>query len=82
MTALYLPTHNLHVSSCCLFLPCFCFNIFGVPPNQNQDATGNKCDASGWYPGETKYKDPIRPNVSFAEYLKQKAEKEAAEGGA
>lgn len=51
-------------------------------PRARQDATGNKCDASGWYPGEARYKDPIRPNVSFAEYLKQKAEKEAKEAGA
>lgn len=45
-----------------------------------QDDKGNKCDSSGYYPGETRYKDPVRPTVSFAEYLKQKAEKEAAEG--
>lgn len=32
-----------------------------------QDAAGNKCDASGYYPGEGRYKDPIRPDVSFAE---------------
>lgn len=42
-----------------------------------KDAAGNKCDASGYYPGEGRYKDPIRPDVSFAEYMKQKAEKEA-----
>lgn len=32
-----------------------------------QDSAGNKCDASGFYPGEGRYKDPIRPDVSFAE---------------
>ncbi|CAN0081077.1 unnamed protein product [Pylaiella littoralis] len=42
-----------------------------------KDSAGNKCDASGFYPGEGRYKDPIRPDVSFAEYMKQKAEKEA-----
>ncbi|CAN0028708.1 unnamed protein product [Scytosiphon promiscuus] len=42
-----------------------------------KDGAGNKCDASGYYPGETRYKDPIRPDVTFAEYMKQKAEKEA-----
>ncbi|CBJ27026.1 conserved unknown protein [Ectocarpus siliculosus] len=45
-----------------------------------KDAAGNKCDSSGYYPGETMYKDPIRPAVSYADYLAAKAKKEA-EGG-
>jgi hypothetical protein len=48
-------------------------------PHQNfdpfkRDGTGNPCDASGYYPGMGKYKDPIRPSVSFAEYQKQREE--------
>ena len=27
---------------------------------------GNSPDASGKYPGEGRYKDPVRPDVSFA----------------
>ncbi|CAM9634257.1 unnamed protein product [Choristocarpus tenellus] len=33
-----------------------------------KDAKGNSCDTRGFYPGEGKYKDPIRPAVSWAEY--------------
>lgn len=34
------------------------------PFEQNED--GNNCDSSGHFPGETKYKDPIRPDANFA----------------
>eukprot|EP00612_Vaucheria_litorea_P005939 CAMPEP_0171462072 /NCGR_PEP_ID=MMETSP0945-20130129/6260_1 /TAXON_ID=109269 /ORGANISM="Vaucheria litorea, Strain CCMP2940" /LENGTH=112 /DNA_ID=CAMNT_0011988533 /DNA_START=13 /DNA_END=351 /DNA_ORIENTATION=- len=37
-----------------------------------RDENGNECDSSGFFPGEGKYKDPIRPSVSFAEYLKSR----------
>ena len=36
---------------------------------------GNSPDASGIFPGENRYKDPVRPDVSYAQML---AEKEAA----
>eukprot|EP01083_Nonionella_stella_P263496 895039_1 len=35
---------------------------------------GNSPDASGIYPGEPFYKDPIRPDVSYALMLEEKAE--------
>ncbi|CAM9726418.1 unnamed protein product [Chrysoparadoxa australica] len=44
------------------------------PYKKNKD--GNACDPSGYYPGDGKYKDPIRPTTSFEEYLKQRAAKE------
>mmetsp|Transcript_33231 Transcript_33231/g.56864 ORF Transcript_33231/g.56864 Transcript_33231/m.56864 type:complete len:132 (+) Transcript_33231:52-447(+) len=31
-----------------------------------RDDTGNAADASGYFPGENRYKDPIRPDASFA----------------
>ena len=31
-----------------------------------KDPTGNNCDANGYFPGEAKYKDPIRPDANFA----------------
>ena len=34
------------------------------PFEKNED--GNSCDTNGYYPGEGKYKDPIRPDTSFA----------------
>jgi hypothetical protein len=39
------------------------------PTNFNpfeKDDTGNNCDSSGYFPGEAKYKDPIRPDANFA----------------
>ena len=38
---------------------------------------GNSCDASGIYPGEPRYKDPIRGDVSFAIMMAEKADAEA-----
>ena len=38
---------------------------------------GNSPDASGIFPGEPFYKDPIRPDVSYALMLVEKAEIEA-----
>jgi hypothetical protein len=35
---------------------------------------GNSPDASGFYPGEGRYKDPARPDVSYAIMLVEKAE--------
>merc|ERR1719253_1550946 len=35
---------------------------------------GNSPDASGYYPGETGYKDPARGDVSYAKMLVEKAE--------
>merc|ERR1719457_252019 len=35
---------------------------------------GNSPDASGIYPGENRYKDPQRPDVSYAIMLVEKAE--------
>mmetsp|Transcript_10193 Transcript_10193/g.14410 ORF Transcript_10193/g.14410 Transcript_10193/m.14410 type:complete len:130 (+) Transcript_10193:63-452(+) len=37
---------------------------------------GNSPDASGIYPGESRYKDPKRGDVSFAIMMAEKAEKE------
>ena len=37
---------------------------------------GNSPDASGIFPGESRYKDPQRPDVSYAIMLEEKAEKE------
>lgn len=34
------------------------------PFEKNED--GNSCDTSGFYPGEGKYSDPIRPDTSYA----------------
>ncbi len=34
------------------------------PFEKNED--GNSCDPNGYFPGETKYGDPIRPSVSYA----------------
>jgi len=38
---------------------------------------GNSPDASGIYPGESFYKDPMRPDVSFAIMMAERAESEA-----
>jgi hypothetical protein len=35
---------------------------------------GNSPDASGFYPGEGRYKDPARPDVSYALMLVEKEE--------
>merc|ERR1719198_756446 len=32
-----------------------------------RDSVGNACDTNGKFPGETAYKDPIRPDVNFAQ---------------
>merc|ERR1719203_780868 len=40
---------------------------------------GNSPDASGVYPGEPRYKDPIRGDVSFAIMMEEKAEGEKRE---
>ena len=32
-----------------------------------RDDVGNACDTNGKFPGETAYKDPIRPTTSFAQ---------------
>ena len=34
---------------------------------------GNSPDASGIFPGESRYKDPVRPDVSYAIMLVEKA---------
>jgi hypothetical protein len=39
---------------------------------------GLRC--TGYYPGQGRYKDPVRPSVSFAEYQAAQAAKRAAEG--
>ena len=35
------------------------------PPSHPQDETGNAADCSGYFPGEIRYKDPIRPDASY-----------------
>ena len=40
------------------------------PFERNPD--GNGPDASGYYPGEARYKDPQRPNVDFASMMAEK----------
>lgn len=42
-----------------------------------QDIKGNSCDSSGYYPGQTMYKDPIRPAVTWADYQASLAKKAA-----
>ena len=37
---------------------------------------GNSPDASGIYPGENRYKDPIRGDVNFAQMMEEKADME------
>ena len=37
---------------------------------------GNSPDASGIYPGENRYKDPIRGDVNFAQMMEEKADLE------
>eukprot|EP00571_Detonula_confervacea_P013817 CAMPEP_0172299058 /NCGR_PEP_ID=MMETSP1058-20130122/1432_1 /TAXON_ID=83371 /ORGANISM="Detonula confervacea, Strain CCMP 353" /LENGTH=100 /DNA_ID=CAMNT_0013008367 /DNA_START=88 /DNA_END=390 /DNA_ORIENTATION=+ len=39
----------------------------------------NSCDASGIYPGEPRYKDPIRGDASYAIMMEEKADLEARE---
>eukprot|EP00633_Aureoumbra_lagunensis_P003169 CAMPEP_0197291358 /NCGR_PEP_ID=MMETSP0890-20130614/13994_1 /TAXON_ID=44058 ORGANISM="Aureoumbra lagunensis, Strain CCMP1510" /NCGR_SAMPLE_ID=MMETSP0890 /ASSEMBLY_ACC=CAM_ASM_000533 /LENGTH=127 /DNA_ID=CAMNT_0042764223 /DNA_START=40 /DNA_END=423 /DNA_ORIENTATION=+ len=40
------------------------------PFERNND--GNACDPSGWFPGDTKYKDPMRPSMDYAGMLAEK----------
>jgi hypothetical protein len=49
------------------------------PNNFNPFETwdGNSPDASGFYPGEGRYKDPQRPEISFAIMMADRAESEA-----
>jgi len=37
-----------------------------------RDATGNACDCSGYFPGQTQYKDPERPDMNFSVMLMEK----------
>ena len=37
-----------------------------------QNADGNSCDCSGFFPGEGKYKDPQRPDTNFEIMMKEK----------
>ena len=48
------------------------------PANFNPFETweGNSPDASGFYPGEGRYKDPARPDVNFQIMMEQRAEAE------
>ena len=48
------------------------------PANFNPFETweGNSPDASGFYPGEGRYKDPARPDVNFQLMMEQRAEAE------
>ena len=48
------------------------------PMNFNPFETwdGNSPDASGFYPGENRYKDPLRGDVSFTIMMAERAEKE------
>lgn len=39
----------------------------------------NSCDASGIYPGENRYKDPIRGDVSFTIMMEEKKDAEERE---
>lgn len=41
--------------------------------NPYETYKGNSCDCSGIYPGEARYKDPKRGDVSFAIMLEEKA---------
>lgn len=44
------------------------------PQNFNPFETfeGNSPDASGFYPGEGRYKDPVRPDVNFASMMEER----------
>ena len=44
----------------------FNFNPF----ERNRD--GNACDTGGYFPGETKYKDPMRPDMNFQKMMEEK----------
>ena len=37
---------------------------------------GNSPDASGFYPGENWYKDPVRGDINFAQMMAERAEAE------
>uniref|UniRef100_A0A7S2UVN9 PS II complex 12 kDa extrinsic protein n=1 Tax=Fibrocapsa japonica TaxID=94617 RepID=A0A7S2UVN9_9STRA len=41
------------------------------PFERNKD--GNQCDTSGYFPGDTKYKDPARPDTDFAAMMADRA---------
>ncbi len=44
------------------------------PFETNKD--GNSCDASGYFPGEGFYKDPIRPDMNFTQMMEERKEME------
>jgi hypothetical protein len=44
--------------------------------NPFETFNGNSPDASGIYPGEPRYKDPIRPDINFAIMMAERAEAE------
>lgn len=48
------------------------------PMNFNPFETflGNSPDASGYYPGEAFYKDPLRGNINFAQMMVERGEAE------
>lgn len=41
------------------------------PFEKNKD--GNQADPNGYYPGDGKYKDPIRPDTNFEQVMKEQA---------
>ncbi|CAM9881947.1 unnamed protein product [Heterosigma akashiwo] len=46
------------------------------PDNFNpfeRDAVGNQCDPNGFFPGDTTYRDPIRPDMNFARMQEENA---------
>jgi len=49
----------------------------GTNFNPFETFEGNSPDASGVYPGENRYKDPIRGDVNFQQMLDEKADIEA-----
>merc|ERR1719484_6551 len=51
----------------------------GMNFNPFETYKGNSPDASGVYPGEPRYKDPTRGDVSFAIMMEEKAESEERE---
>eukprot|EP00522_Entomoneis_paludosa_P007886 CAMPEP_0172446532 /NCGR_PEP_ID=MMETSP1065-20121228/6102_1 /TAXON_ID=265537 /ORGANISM="Amphiprora paludosa, Strain CCMP125" /LENGTH=95 /DNA_ID=CAMNT_0013197677 /DNA_START=234 /DNA_END=521 /DNA_ORIENTATION=+ len=46
-------------------------SVFNFNPFETFE--GNSPDASGFYPGEGRYKDPVRPDVSFASMQAERA---------
>ena len=50
---------------CAPTLPPLAHSRTSTLPPIRQDETGNAADCSGYFPGQIRYKDPIRPDASY-----------------